>query len=313
MQLPASLRARIEHMLEGISTQELAAYYQSMSERYRRQTVGSLQIQNRMEALAYMASRLPATYGAVADVCARLNAAWPDFTPRKLLDLGAGPGTATLAACEIWPEIAEVSLVEPNPHLGALAQDLLEVPAQIHAATLQSAPEDSGDLTLLSYVLNEIPLEQVGPLIENIWNATTGALVVIEPGTPLGYQTIIRVRDSLLKAGAYLAAPCPHHLQCPLRDTSQWCHFSVRIDRAGFHRRVKGDAVLGYEDEKFSYLVATRAQLPHPQARVIGHPRGSKIVEMELCSADGEAVKEQISKRDPLYKAARKAEWGDGL
>lgn len=314
MQLPPDLRTRMEFLLDGVSTQELSAHYQALSDRYRRQSeAASLQIKNEQEALAYMASRLPATYGAVADVCRRLRALWQDYTPRKLLDLGAGPGTATLAALEVWPTLESLTLVEPNPHLSKIAATLIPTPVKLEPATLATHTPEKADLVVLSYVLNELPPAQIAGEIDKLWPEVAGALVVVEPGTPLGFETIHAVRERLLLLGAHLAAPCPHTLDCPLKSSQRWCHFSVRIDRPSFHRRVKGDAQLGYEDEKFSYLVATRTPLPKPTARIIGHPHGSKIVELEVCAQDGRATTRQFSKRDPLYKSARKTNWGDAL
>ncbi len=314
MQLPASLRARMEDLLEGVSTHDLSRHYQLLSDRYRRQSeAASLQIRNEQEALAYMASRLPATYGAVADVCRRLRALWPDFQPHHLLDLGAGPGTATLAALEIWPSLQNLTLVEPNPYLRKIAEDLIPEKIMVEPAALATRTPHRADLVLLSYVLNELPPVEITAEIERIWPDVTTALVVIEPGTPLGFQTIHAVREKLLQLGAELAAPCPHMLACPLKDSDRWCHFSVRIDRPSFHRRVKGDASLGHEDEKFSYVVATRTSLPKPAARIIGHPHGSKLIELEVCEKDGHAATRVFSKRDPLYKTAKKSAWGDGL
>ena len=53
------------------------------------------------DALAYALARMPATYAAVAAGLNALSEIKPDFAPATLLDVGAGPGTATWAAAEI--------------------------------------------------------------------------------------------------------------------------------------------------------------------------------------------------------------------
>ena len=114
------------------------------------------------------------------------------------------------------------------------------------------------DLVFLSYVLTELPEADLGKALDRLWDAARQALVIVEPGTPEGYALILKIRAHLLKAGARIAAACPHDLDCPLKDTAQWCHMSARVERTSLHRKIKSDAALGYEDEKFSYLVATR-------------------------------------------------------
>src|SRR5690606_27604170 len=95
-----------------------------------------------------------------------------------------------------------------------------------------------------------------------------------EPGTPAGYQRILAARDRLRQRGAALAAPCPHDAACPMAGRD-WCHFAVRLDRSRLHRHLKG-AALGWEDEKFSYVVAVPPGAPDPRrasARIVRRPR----------------------------------------
>ena len=39
---------------------------------------------------------------------------------------------------------------------------------------------------------------------------------------------------------------------------TDWCHFAARLDRSRAHRQSK-HAALGWEDEKFAYVIATPA------------------------------------------------------
>lgn len=316
MLLPDTLREKMETLLHGVSTEELAQHYKTMSDRYRRMSgAAGFQIANRQEALAYMAARMPATFGAVAHVLNQLQEALPDFTPKTLLDGGSGPGTATRACFDIWPEIAQATLIEPNQPLRDISLDLLsDMPCAYQAKTLDNADLSRlHDLTLLSYVLNELPEAAMLESIDRLWAATGKVLVILEPGTPLGAGLILKIRDRLIAAGAYIAAPCPHMQTCPLAGTEKWCHFSTRIDRSTAHRRLKNTDGLSYEDEKFSYLIASRIKPALPAARLIGHPHGSKLVTLELCKADGTADNKTLSKRDSFYKRAGKAKWGDAV
>lgn len=97
-----------------------------------------------------------------------------------------------------------------------------------------------------------------------------------------------------------------------MREADGWCHFSVRLSRTRLHRQLKG-ADLGYEDEKFMYLVAGRQPARIIDARIVGYPRIGKVIQLPLCKADGHLENAQISKRDARYKIAKKAKWGDAL
>src|SRR5690606_25424189 len=128
------------------------------------------------------------------------------------------------------------------------------------------------DLVTLSYGLGELPAEARRRLVDSAWNAARQALVIIEPGTPAGYATVLDARSRLIEHEAAITAPCPHNGPCPLAGTERWCHFVQRLARTRLHRAAKG-ADLGYEDEKFSYVIATRVT-PRPFAgRILSQPR----------------------------------------
>src|SRR6185312_12945197 len=77
------------------------------------------------DALAYLVTRAPATYAAARAVFARIAEAVPDFSPASHLDVGAGPGTAAVAARDAWSSLAAITLVEPNAVFRDLAVRLL--------------------------------------------------------------------------------------------------------------------------------------------------------------------------------------------
>src|SRR5260370_8908587 len=67
---------------------------------------------------------MPATYAAVTASFNALCEITPAFTPKSLLDIGAGPGTATWAAAEAFPSLQRFRLFDANSALRALALDL---------------------------------------------------------------------------------------------------------------------------------------------------------------------------------------------
>ena len=94
--------------------------------------------------------------------------------------------------------------------------------------------------------------------------------------------------------------------------SGDWCHFSQRLERTAQHRRLKG-AELGYEDEKFSYLVATRLDVPAAHARIVRHPgKHGGHVQLELCTSRGTIENTTVAKSNKeAYKRARQAKWGE--
>ena len=172
---------------------------------------------------------------------------------------------------------------------------------------------EGADLVTLSYVLGELAPAAINPLIERLWDLSQDALLVVEPGTPAGWQRILLVRDRLIALGAHIVAPCAHAERCPL-VAPDWCHFSRRVARSRTHRLAK-EADVPWEDEKFIYLAVSRIADRPPVARVLARPRASSgAVRLKLCSPTGQVEERLVTKRQgDAYKVARRLDWGDRL
>lgn len=319
MELPAVLRQAVDQALEGVALAELSRAAERLSQRYRGEVRdGRLHLSDDLAARAYMATRLPATYAAIRASLAAVAALRPGFAPRSLLDLGAGPGSALWAVADAWPGLDEALLIEGSAAIRRWGQRLAEgLPQRVAwreadlAGRLPDLPES--DLVTLCYVLDELAPEAREGLVLRLWAATRDTLLLVEPGTPAGWQRILAARAALLAAGARLLAPCPHAAPCPL-PPPDWCHFARRVARSRLHRQAKGGAV-PWEDEKFLYLAATRQAVPAAPARLIAPPRASSgQILLKLCRPDGTAGERRITRREGApYKQARRLDWGDSL
>lgn len=307
-ELPPTLQAAIDERVRAADRGRLEAAAARLTAAYR-EGGAARPARTREDVLAYAAQRAPATYAAAVDVLGRLREQRPGWEPRTLLDAGAGPGTAAWAALEIWPELERVVLVEAEPEMIALGRELGLAGAEWRQGELDSAAGEF-DLVLCCYALNELPPARLEPVTRALWERAADALVVLEPGTPAGYERILVVRDLALDAGGFTLAPCPHDEPCPLR-APDWCHFSVRLQRGEAHRTVKAVS-RGFEDEKVAYVALAREPAARPAARIIRQPQiRSGHVLLELCTPAG-IVGETVSKRDrERYRRARKAAWGD--
>ncbi|PWJ73570.1 ribosomal protein RSM22 (predicted rRNA methylase) [Pseudaminobacter salicylatoxidans] len=320
MELPAVLRQAVDKALEGVPLATLRQAADVLSRRYRAETRdGRLHLSDDLAAKAYLATRLPATYAAVRACLDAVAGMREGFAPRSLLDVGAGPGTAFWAARDCWDSLEDAVLVEASPAIRAVGADLARHAEPITARYLaadvgQKFPDlRSADLVTLAYVLDELSPEKIEPLVDRLWTLTTDTLVIVEPGTPAGWQRILRVRARLVEAGAHLVAPCPRSHACPL-IAPDWCHFSRRVARSRLHRLAKGGEV-PWEDEKFIYIAASRHAGESAPARVLAPPQASSgMVRLKLCDAEGSVGERLLTRRDgAAFKAARKLDWGDAV
>lgn len=300
MQLPAAVREKIDEQASAVRFPDLQRAAAAMSEAYREGRIAKLSAEER--TASYLVTRMPATYAAAQMVLREIHG--PVGT---ILDVGAGTGAASLAARGYFP-LAGLTLIERDPAFVAAARQWLPDVEVVAADVTQLRPIPPHDLVIAAYSLGEFGAA-LAPLL---WQAARVALVLIEPGTPRGFALIRSVRDRLLAAGARMVAPCPAEIPCPMADPD-WCHFAARVERSSLHRRVKGGE-LGYEDEKFSYVVLARESVELPAARILRHPQHHPgLIELATCTAEG-LRSERVFKRDrDRFRAARKAAWGDAL
>jgi ribosomal protein RSM22 (predicted rRNA methylase) len=317
MELPHALRIAVDRALSGVPTDKLSAAAEALSRRYRdERRDGRFHVATRQDALAYVATRLPATYAALRAAFAATAEVCPAFAPKTALDVGSGPGTALWAAPDCWSDLAEFTLLEASPAFVTLGKELaVEAALPSHAwraidlvaERIDGTPQD---LVTAAYVLNELAPAARPRVIEELWRVTTQMLIIVEPGTPAGWQRILDARRQLIDLGGHVVAPCPHDRECPLQPPD-WCHFSQRVARSRLHRLAKG-AEVPWEDEKFSYVAISRAASTGTASRVIAHPRkASGHVTLKLCQPDGTASNEVFSRREgEAYKRARRCHWG---
>lgn len=320
MELPPALRDAVDAALEGASTAALAEASAMLSQRYRSELRdGRFHVSEDDAARAYLAARLPATFAAVRAAMDAADERMPDFRPKSLLDLGAGPGTAMWAARETWPSIDDTLMIEGSPTMRrwgeTLAASAVSFKREWRAADFSKGKlaVDAHDLVTIAYVLDELEPDARAALVDAAWQATRSLLIIVEPGTPAGWQRILDARTQLLAAGAEIVAPCAHEAPCPI-VSPDWCHFSRRVARTKIHLRSKG-AVVPFEDEKFIYLAASRTPASRATGRVLSPPRASSgKVSLKLCLASGAAETRLITKREgDLFKAARRVDWGDAI
>ncbi|KAI9229601.1 MAG: mitochondrial small ribosomal subunit Rsm22-domain-containing protein, partial [Piptocephalis tieghemiana] len=300
------------------------------------------------EAQAYTSAYAPGAYATVRNVLSELRGRVdPEgWTPRRVLDFGCGPGTATWAVRDVWGDggVEEVDGVDVSESMLTMAQEIQEAYQSVEKGEA-SAPRTTFhrflsyaseprpyDLVIASYVLGEmVDASAREATLKELWNRTGDVLVLVERGTPEGFRILESMRSTLLalengkgeeggeRKGAHIVGPCPHERTCPMAGTTKWCHFPQRVQRPRFTMRAKEGSRHNSEDRKYSYLILRRGARPG-RARSWAWPRlidpplkRDGHVLIDACVSDGTLERMTIPRSQgkiPYYDA-RKSRWGD--
>jgi len=291
-----SLEEKIEELCASYPQNALKEAVLDLTRRYGSKGSHSTDVHR----IAYLATRMPATLSVLEKVFSEID------VPPNVLDCGSGPGTSIWAFLD--HKISSLTLIEKDEKFAALGKKIApKAPFTVEWKTESFLNlKREADLILFSYSLNEIPEEYLMSVIEKAHALTSNYLVIVEPGTVEGFERIRAIREKLLKLGMFLRAPCPHHGKCPIKSPD-WCHFSARVSRTSIHRVLK-KGTLGHEDEKFSYLVASKEPFSPSGKRVLRAPlkrKGHTVT--KLCTENG--IEEKVF----TGKERKNLSWGDLL
>ncbi|BFZ54737.1 37S ribosomal protein S22 [Savitreella phatthalungensis] len=312
-----------------------------------------------METVAYMAALMPQQYAAahivMLELRKRLGKEW---LPEDILDVSVGPGVGAAAFQEVFIQgnphppstMPRCTILEPNAFLRLRAGRLWRAEEHVKVArSLGNIKRGTlHDLIIASHAFADIkghPIKR-DDLVRELRARLRpgGVLVLIERGTPLGFESIARARDLLVRGNdekGHIVAPCPHDGKCPMfrqghqPDRRQWCHFSQRLQRPPFLQKTK-HAKENTEDCPYSYIVYRHGQ-PRPQQtlpvttavsnkaivenayswpRIVLPPlKRVKHVVVDVCAPSGEIERATVPKSQgsDVYRFARKSSWGDLL
>lgn len=318
MELPIPLKEKLEQEIEKIELKKLKQSAQDISEKYRDKSLNKMStrlITSKEDAVAYAVSRMPATYGAVYSALEHSLEMMPNERITSLLDVGAGTGTATWAVNELLDVESNICVENEDYMLNLgkiLMKNVIDNVQWIKKNIITDNIEQKADLVISSYVLNEIKTENRNQILEKLWNSARKLLLIIEPGTPEGYNQIKEIRDYFIKKGANIVAPCAHEKECKI-SKDDWCAFSCRVSRTKVHKMLKeGDAP--YEDEKFSYIAISKTKTEKVN-RILRHPKiENGRITLKLCTTEGNIEEKTITKKEKeKFKIAKKLNNGDIL
>lgn len=172
-----------------------------------------------IERVAYTTSFTPHIYTAAFTIISELARRLPqtEFRPKRVLEVGPGPGTGTLAWRKAHEHdiehVDEYTVVTP---LSDIAKKLLE-PEKEHVQSIKIQKElpspmnpegNNFDVVICTHGLSDIPAPTrhlraaQDDLIRDLWERVSpygGVLVLLERGTPGGFDTVGRARDVVLR------------------------------------------------------------------------------------------------------------------
>jgi ribosomal protein RSM22 (predicted rRNA methylase) len=164
--------------------------------------------------------------------------------PHRVLDLGAGTGSAGQAVLHRWPGAVLVSV------------DKVSGPGVVRADVARSirppGVEGRFDWVVAAHLINELAMDLDGKsrLVLGWCRdllADDGACILIEPALRETSRGLLALRDRLIAAGYFVAAPCLLQAPCPaLARDRDFCHAST------------GAIAQGRSRVDFSYLVVRK-------------------------------------------------------
>lgn len=237
--------------------------------------------------------------------------------PLRVLDVGAGPLTASIALALALPADTKLQIVAidgatPMLEDGRALLRQLRPNADIRLITgnLRDARlfRDLGapfDVVLVANVLNEwqqgggrkSPVEEYVAQLLQTQLAENGVAVLVEPATREASHQLIDVRETLVQHGEFaILSPCMGQAACPLSSASMrdWCHAEQPWQRPSLVREL--DDAIGHRRSTLKYSHLVLARRPQPKAvrdryRVIGGPmRAGGQFRRYLCGVDGKVV-----------------------
>jgi SAM-dependent methyltransferase len=156
---------------------------------------------------------------------------------------------------------------------------------------------DGADLVAMVNVANELAGKGREPLDERMERvaaqlaeslAPGGRVLVVEPGTRLGWRCLLGMRQAFCEMDLDIAAPCPHREECVLLSgaTRAWCHFNMSPAGAPhWLTTFSNRAGLAKERLSLSFLLARKTR-PTPPERAVRVVSGA----FSLADTPGSAV-----------------------
>lgn len=325
--LPDGISTAIAEILSQAENKQWIKSAKELHERYmtRENETHESFIQNPSDVLAYLGMRSPATYAQIYGAGLQVQELYPSWNPTSLLDIGGGPGTAIWAAKTLWPTLKKATSIDHERYFQFIGKEIaakssldIEVTWQYKDLRNNLDKNDARnyDVVIIANVLNELSPSEREHLVTQAYNRCQGIFLIIEPGTPLGFDVIQTTAEVFAHKDELIAPYIPNSF---VQSHEYWIHFTQRFIRPEFQRRIRQQMrnsplmASDWEEAKYSYVAFSK--IPTKQniwGRIVSPIAKQKgFVEIPVLT-EKEVIKVKVMKRHKKeYAFAKNLVWGD--
>lgn len=253
----------------------------------------------------YATTNMPLLSGAFKWLSPKLVESLKEY---QLIDVGAGPGTFTMAWLD-WGGVVPPVMIESSSLMREQAKKIIEDIYKFKAIfNLKEADQSKKKIMLFGQSFNEMGEAQALRLIEE---CDPEILFFIEPGTKEVFQQMLTLREKIQRKGWFTVFPCLSEAKCPWSGSQKdWCHQFLEVRHSVDVERL---SQMAHKDRRSRpiivhvYQKAVDHRKSESEARLVRvHPETKFSYEWQVCLPAGDEL--QVEAFQLMKKSLSKTE-----
>lgn len=329
--LPEPIRNATSRIIARGNPRDVRKRIQTLHEQYmhsgRERSAPRRIVKDFMDVQAYLALRFAATYAQIYGALSQLQTVMPEWKPKRILDIGTGPGTGIWAAHAIWPTIDTATGIDQIGYFLAVASEFQNNVENSPNVFWKKQPIDDWiihsdtqayDIILVANVLNELSYHTADRLVNTVSKSRASLVVFIEPGTEQGAALVHKYAQKLTEERTVIA---PYVGGSVVSDKKARVYFSQRFHRPDNLRRIRQDMrdssrmAADWEEAAYSYVAASNTPLSSVTwGRCIGPvKKHTGYLVFPVLTATGIQTARVLKRNKDEYAKYLRVRWGDVL
>lgn len=325
--LPASITSAIASILAQPENSQWMDRAEKLHTRYLQREKNTDFIQDSSDVSAYLGLRIPATYAQIYSALSQVQEIFPTWEPKSVLDLGSGSGTGVWAAKTLWPNLSTAVCIDQEKYFLSAGKEIVQKSAlpinifweqQDITDDLEKNKSTLYDLIIIANVLNELPLTKQEKFLSRVYENCRGIMVIIEPGTPFGFQ-IVQAAAKTFSSHSTLMAPYIDNTF--IESNEYWIHFAQRFIRPEFLRQfrqyMRQSTLMAsdWEEAKYAYVAVGKIE---PEKKIWGRCVGlitkqKGFLELPVLTKEGIKNVKILKRHKKEYAFAKELHWGQTI